>query len=82
MPTCPHCGDMILQARRQPGTSYLVFAEPAPIHCDGPEHHSLGPGRMLTGWTSCECPGLPHHGHRLWSCTRCPSEQCIGLLNR
>lgn len=69
IPTCPTCGRMALQAIRERGKSYLVYAEPSPEHCAN--GHPYGPGRVLLSSYSCAAG----HRHRTWQCRTCDDVQ-------
>lgn len=65
VPSCPHCGALVLHAVRERGRDYLVYVEPRPQRCDN--DHRLAPGRTLVGWYVCQCPPVlaaGDNGHR------------------
>jgi len=78
VPACPHCGKIALQATLATSGAHLVYAEPAPERCAGPDHHPLGPNRVNVGWHACECSPVvatDGRGHRTWTCSVCDNVQ-------
>lgn len=47
----------------------------APTHC--PFGHKLAPGRVLVGWSPCDCAGAAFGGHRTFRCRGCEPEQTV-----
>lgn len=72
VPACRDCLRAVhLAVKTKSGV--IVWQEPAPPHCAGPDRHPLKPGMMSLGSDACSCSatGL----HRSWTCRECGDVQ-------
>lgn len=72
VPACPDC---LRVAHHVVGskTGLLVYEEPTPKTCGGPDQHPLKPGRVQLGTSACSCSASGIH--RSWTCAECGDQQ-------
>lgn len=72
VPACPDCGRIAHLAVAGPAGT-VVWQEPVPATCAGPDRHRLKAGAYSIGSASCSC--TPAGVHRSWTCRRCGDVQ-------